>query len=95
MKKILVKSTTKAKLCSHPILVSVDEIKKAELEPIGEKNQELSSAPPQSIEVQPTMLMVVYQREDTMSLHINTSVRNVLVHTVSTDEKDGTPIQIG
>lgn len=48
MKNILVDSTTKAQLCSHPILVGVDEIEKEDMASVGDKTQkqEISIAPP-------------------------------------------------
>ena len=95
MQMILTNSTTKAQLCIHPILVSVDEIKKEELASAGEKTQELSIVPPQSIELKSTMPMVVYQGKEKMSTHVSTLVSNFLVHLVSTIEKNGTPVQIG
>lgn len=73
--------------------MSVDEIEKENLASAREKTQELSIAPPQSIEVQPTMSIVVYQRKDTMSSHISTKVQTVSVPTITIIEKEGTPVQ--
>lgn len=48
MKQIFIDTTTKEKLCSHLVLVSVDEIEKVEFASVGKKTQELSISPPQS-----------------------------------------------
>lgn len=100
IKKILVDSTTKEKLCSHPILVNVDEIEKAKLASTKEKAQELSippppPLPPQSTKVQPIIPIVVYQRKETISSHVSTLVQIFLVHVVSIVEKYGIPVLIG
>ena len=88
MYKILTNSTTKAQLCSHAMLVSLDEIEKAQLAFVGEKPKALSISPTQSLEVQPTLCMVVYQRKDTMHLHISTKIP-----TITIIKKERTPIK--
>ena len=93
MQKILTNSTPKAQLCS-PVLVSVNEVEKAELTPVGEKTQSLSIAPSQSIKVQPIMSIIVYQRNDLMPLHVNTMAQNVSIPTITIIEQKGTLVQI-
>ena len=90
MQKILIESTIKAQLCIHPILVSVDEIEKGELVFVGEKTQASSITPTQTIEVQPSMHMVIYHRKDNMPSHINTKVP-----TITIVKKERTLVQIG
>lgn len=82
-------------LCSHPILVSVDEIEKVEFVSARDKTQELSISPSQYIEVKPIISIIVYQRKDTMTLHVSTMVQNVLVPVVTIIEQEGTLVQIG
>ena len=59
IKKILLDSTTKAQLCSHPILVSVDELKK-EKKTSTEVEAQAISKTPQFTVIQPTLPNVVY-----------------------------------
>lgn len=63
----MVESTTQAKLCENPILVSVDEIEKANKESAGEEVQtkETYTTPPQFILMQSTLPIVVYQSKET------------------------------
>lgn len=66
LKKILVKSTNQEKLCENLVLVSVDEIEKADKAFVGEekKTPETSTPLPQSTMVQPPLPIVVYHRKE-------------------------------
>ena len=70
------------------MLVSVDEIEKAELASIGEKTQALSSAPSQYLEVKNSMHILVYHKKEIMPSHISTKLlANIMM------EKERTPVQ--
>ena len=45
MQKILLDTTTNAQVCSHPILLSVDELKKVEKTSIEVETQEIFKSP--------------------------------------------------
>lgn len=81
LKKILVESTTQAKLCENPILVSVDEIEKANkiFAREEEQKQVTPTAPPQFSIIQPTLPLVVYQRKETDTPTISTMAHHTLV----------------
>ena len=78
MKKILVGSTTQAKLCENPVLVSIVEIEKTNKVYAGEEvHQQITpSAPPQFTMIQPTLPLVVYQRKEIATPIISTMAQS-------------------
>lgn len=91
LKKILKGSTMIAQLCSNPLLVRIDEIDKATVAIVGEKQINTSSVPPTSIEIEDQSTST-----KKLSVIIETLVALSLVPLVSTKkalvivEKDGT-----
>ena len=81
LKKILVESTTQAKLCENLVLVSVDEIEKIDKVSIGEEVQtkETSTIPPQFTFVQPSLPIVVYQRKESATSTVSALMQGTLV----------------
>ena len=78
MKNMLLDTTTKVELCSHPILLSLDELEKVEKTFLEEGKHGITQIP-QFINVKPTMPIVVYQRKETKMEDIKIMVQNVSV----------------
>lgn len=81
LKRILFQSTLQTKLCGNHVLVSVHEIQKSESMIVGEevKTQETTTVTPQVTSVQPSQLVVIYQRMETVGCTVSTPIERTPV----------------